>query len=268
MIRNYSCSILDSVINKSFIAPAYSSQSEEFLSKFFRESLFITKKVLLNKLHHERRRSQSQCSWRLHNCRRAVLFREIIRHICKSWVLESWVFISFMLMFQVKEHIELCIQRCMSLEETEQHIQSNFGIESVVVRRLWRRLEDENQEFFRSYCIRRRLVSVVNRFNDQLERQQELMRETGMLERPNHDAAISGQDQEQEQVQLQLQPQPQPQLILQWLQTQEQVLNQQQQQILQRLQTQTQSHYHQQQTQVLHQPQMPSLGNLPRKEIL
>ncbi|XP_019059349.1 PREDICTED: zinc finger protein 853-like isoform X2 [Tarenaya hassleriana] len=172
------------------------------------------------------------------------------------------------LSYFVKEHIELCIQRCMSLEETEQHIQSNFGIESVVVRRLWRRLEDENQEFFRSYCIRRRLVSVVNRFNDQLERQQELMRETGMLERPNHDAAISGQDQEQEQVQLQLQPQPQPQLILQWLQTQEQVLNQQQQQILQRLQTQTQSHYHQQQTQVLHQPQMPSLGNLPRKEIL
>uniref|UniRef100_A0A7N0UMH2 Uncharacterized protein n=1 Tax=Kalanchoe fedtschenkoi TaxID=63787 RepID=A0A7N0UMH2_KALFE len=74
-----------------------------------------------------------------------------------------------------KIQIETCLLNFMNLEETMEYLWREAGISRQVTSIIWRRLEKENDEFFRAYNIRLVVLQQIKTFNMLLGRQAELM---------------------------------------------------------------------------------------------
>ncbi|XP_047944915.1 uncharacterized protein LOC125191406 [Salvia hispanica] len=75
--------------------------------------------------------------------------------------------------------IERCLQLYMSEREVVNTLSRQAKIESGFTEIVWRKLESENQDFFRAYHLRLIVKDQILRFNQLLERQVELMRQVG-----------------------------------------------------------------------------------------
>ncbi|KAL1554683.1 histidine-tRNA ligase [Salvia divinorum] len=73
--------------------------------------------------------------------------------------------------------IERCLQLYMSEREVVNTLLHQAKIEPGFTEIVWRKLESENQEFFRAYQLRLIVKDQILRFNQLLERQVELMRQ-------------------------------------------------------------------------------------------
>ncbi|XP_047962206.1 uncharacterized protein LOC125207041 [Salvia hispanica] len=77
--------------------------------------------------------------------------------------------------------IEMCIQLYMNKEETIDYLSKKANIEPEIIKIVWERLEKENPKFFKAYHLSLVLKAQIERFNELLKKQVELMRMTGRL---------------------------------------------------------------------------------------
>ncbi|XP_042000169.1 uncharacterized protein LOC121749654 [Salvia splendens] len=75
--------------------------------------------------------------------------------------------------------IERCLQLYMSEREVVNTLSHQAKIEPGFTEIVWRKLESENQDFFRAYHLRLIVKDQILKFNQLLERQVELMRQVG-----------------------------------------------------------------------------------------
>ncbi|CAL9172629.1 unnamed protein product, partial [Musa hybrid cultivar] len=76
----------------------------------------------------------------------------------------------------VQNLIEHCLQLYMSKGEVVKTLSSRASIEPGFTALVWRKLEEENSEFFRAYYIRLKLKKQIILFNQLLEHQYHLMK--------------------------------------------------------------------------------------------
>lgn len=78
----------------------------------------------------------------------------------------------------VQNLIERCLQLYMNQKEVVNTLLTQAKIEPGFTELVWQKLEEENQEFFKAYRVRLMLKNQILLFNQLLEKQVELMRET------------------------------------------------------------------------------------------
>ncbi|CAJ2662563.1 unnamed protein product [Trifolium pratense] len=77
----------------------------------------------------------------------------------------------------VQNLIEQCIQQYMTPTEVVNTLQNKAKIEPELAQTFWRRLEEQNPEFFRSYYTRLAVMHQIEEYNRLLEKQKQLMDE-------------------------------------------------------------------------------------------
>ncbi|XP_038986230.1 uncharacterized protein LOC103706913 isoform X2 [Phoenix dactylifera] len=110
---------------------------------------------------------------------------------CEDIELVRWPIISFTFPFshyftclpcysisllQVQNLIERCLQLYMNREEVVRTLSDRARIEPGFTTLVWKKLEEENSEFFRAYYIRLKLKKQIILFNYLLEHQYHLMK--------------------------------------------------------------------------------------------
>lgn len=86
----------------------------------------------------------------------------------------------------VQNLIERCLQLYMNRGEVVRTLSTRAKIEPAFTTLVWKKLEEENSEFFRAYYISLKLKSQINLFNQLLEHQSHLMKSSIL---PNAPAA-------------------------------------------------------------------------------
>ncbi|XP_020877168.1 uncharacterized protein LOC9310688 [Arabidopsis lyrata subsp. lyrata] len=82
----------------------------------------------------------------------------------------------------IKNIIETCIQKYMSLEETVTYMEDNHKISHHLTKPIWEQLQKESPEFFNKYHLKRELARQITMFNSLLGKQVSLMVEHGALD--------------------------------------------------------------------------------------
>ncbi|CAH8265544.1 unnamed protein product [Arabidopsis lyrata] len=82
----------------------------------------------------------------------------------------------------IKNIIETCIQKYMSLEETVTYLQDNHKISHHLTKPIWEQLQKESPEFFNKYHLKRELACHITMYNSLLRKQVSLMVEYGALD--------------------------------------------------------------------------------------
>ncbi|CAL9236448.1 unnamed protein product [Arabidopsis halleri] len=82
----------------------------------------------------------------------------------------------------IKNIIETCIQKYMSLEETVTYLHDNHKINHHLTKPIWDHLQKESPEFFNKYHLKRELARHITMYNSLLGKQVSLMVEYGALD--------------------------------------------------------------------------------------
>ncbi|CAA7016848.1 unnamed protein product [Microthlaspi erraticum] len=82
----------------------------------------------------------------------------------------------------VKNKIEICIQKYMTLEETMKYLQDNHQICHKLTQTIWEKLQEESPEFFKIYYLRCKVARQTKQFNELLAKQVALMLKAGNLD--------------------------------------------------------------------------------------
>ncbi|XP_042461948.1 uncharacterized protein LOC122045688 isoform X1 [Zingiber officinale] len=84
----------------------------------------------------------------------------------------------------VQNLIERCLQLYMNRGEVVRTLSTRAKIEPAFTTLVWKKLEEENSEFFRAYYISLKLKSQINLFNQLLEHQSHLMKSSVLPNTP------------------------------------------------------------------------------------
>ncbi|KAD7478158.1 hypothetical protein E3N88_01294 [Mikania micrantha] len=82
----------------------------------------------------------------------------------------------------VKDLIERCLVNYMKRKEVVEFLYQQQNIEPCFTKIVWKRLEEQNKNFFRNYYLRLALKDQITRFNNLLEKQAEIMKQMNMNE--------------------------------------------------------------------------------------
>ncbi|CAL9218300.1 unnamed protein product [Arabidopsis halleri] len=82
----------------------------------------------------------------------------------------------------VKEKIEWCIQKYMSLEQTMTYLYDHDHILHHITATIWEHLQRESPNFFNEYNKRCKLTSQIAKFNDLLAQQKDRMQQLKLID--------------------------------------------------------------------------------------
>ncbi|KAL4204351.1 hypothetical protein AMTRI_Chr01g109340 [Amborella trichopoda] len=75
----------------------------------------------------------------------------------------------------VSNLIECCLQKYMNREEVKKVLIDMKNINPSITNLVWKKLEEENPDFFKAYYVKLTLIAQITQFNQLLEGQNQLM---------------------------------------------------------------------------------------------